>query len=279
MTTTRPSPSPTVPVLLVRFPAVEEPAADLEARLVGHHGKLRTAKGVPSAERLQTDPAGAIEVCELSTYAKTPSPLGADDWSRVQWRVRRLCEARRASNPFARLKADKRKRLQTLRHGIRLISVPSEHFADELAASLHTEFPWLAPATERVWQGLRPSVREGLPGVRMRPLLLDGPPGIGKSVWARRLACLLGTPATIIDATTENASFGVVGSHRGWGNSAPGRVIENLLRNRVGNPVVVIDEVEKAGLAQSTNKRSRSHCRAPSPPRVGHRCTLDLSIL
>ena len=62
---------------------------------------------------------------------------------------------------------------------------------------------------------MRRSVREGWPGLRLPPLPLDGPPGIGKSHWARRLGKVIGAPATVIEATGDNASFGVVARYRG----------------------------------------------------------------
>lgn len=42
------------------------------------------------------------------------------------------------------------------------------------------------------------------------------------------------------------------------GNSAPGRLINTILQHRVGNPVVVVDEVEKAGRATSTKGQAFS---------------------
>lgn len=140
-----------------------------------------------------------------------------------------------------------------LRGGARLITIASEHRADALAAELHAEMPWMAPATEVVWRAMRRSVRQGWPGLRLEPLLLDGPPGIGKSHWARRLGGLLGAPTTVIEATGENAGFAVVGSQRGWGSAAPGRLIGTVLQSGIANPVVVVDEVEKAGSPTSTH--------------------------
>lgn len=96
---------------------------------------------------------------------------------------------------------------------------------------------------------MRSSLRGGDPGLRQPPVLLDGPPGIGKSAWARHLGGLLGAVTTAIEATNENASFGLVGSQRSWGNAAPGRMINTILMHRVGNPVIIVDEVEKAGRA------------------------------
>ncbi len=104
--------------------------------------------------------------------------FGDDDESRVKRRVKRLMECRKAASGLEHLKRDDRERLEVLKDGARLIAIRNEHHADELAAALHEDMPWMAPATEMVWHAMRRSVREGWPGLRMPPLLLDGPPGI-----------------------------------------------------------------------------------------------------
>jgi ATP-dependent Lon protease len=90
------------------------------------------------------------------------------------------------------------------------------------------------------------------PGLCLPPLLLNDPPGIGKSVWARRLAEVIGTPAMTDEATSENASFGLVGSQRAWGQATPGPLMQTILSTLVGNPVVVGDEIEKPGATKSS---------------------------
>ncbi|TKA97060.1 AAA family ATPase [Cereibacter changlensis] len=154
------------------------------------------------------------------------------------------------------LKKEDRDRLEVLAGGVRLAVIQSEHRADELTAELHGEFPWLAPATEVVWRAMRRSVREGWPGFRMPPLLLDGPVGIGKSVWARWLGTLIEAPSLVVEATNQNASFGIVGSQRGWSNAAPGRLMQNILQHLCGNPIVVVEEIEKAGPVHSGKGQS-----------------------
>ncbi|MAN59539.1 MAG: hypothetical protein CMC08_06855 [Flavobacteriaceae bacterium] len=67
-------------------------------------------------------------------------------------------------------------------------------------------------------------------------------PRIGKSHWARRLGQLLTVPTAVVEATSENASFGVVGSQRGWGSAHPGRLLETILQARVANPVLVVEK-------------------------------------
>ena len=123
----------------------------------------------------------------------------------------------------------------------------------------------MAPATEVIWHAMRRSVREGRPGLQLPPLLLDGPPGIGKSHLARNLGKLLAAPTTVIEATGENASFGVVGSQRGWGGSYPGRLIETVLQSLVANPVMVIDEIDKAGSPESMKGQTFSLPQALLP--------------
>ncbi|MDF3605793.1 AAA family ATPase [Paracoccus sp. DMF-8] len=177
--------------------------------------------------------------------------FSAKDEERIKRRVRRIPELRKAASGLEHLKRDDRERLEVLKDGARLIRIPGEHRADEIAAALHEDMPWMAPATELVWHAMRRSVREGAPGLTIPPLQLTGPPGIGKSYFGRRLAALLAAPTTVIEATGENASFGVVGSQRGWGGSHPGRLIETILQSRIANPVMIVDEVEKAGNAVS----------------------------
>ncbi len=105
----------------------------------------------------------------------------------------------------------------------------------------------MGPATEHIWPALRKSVREDLPGFQFAPLLLLGSPGIGKSYWARRLGELFEVPTTVVEATGEPASFALIGSQRGWSNAAPGKIMETILKDKCASPIIVVDEVEKAG--------------------------------
>ncbi len=178
--------------------------------------------------------------------------LDIKDMRRIQRHAKRVLARREAASGRDHLRKEGRERLGVFRDGARLIRIDDEHRADEIAAEIHAVMPWMSPATDLVWHAMRRSVREGWPGLRVPPILLDGPPGIGKSHWARLLGDAIAAPTMVIEATGENASFGVVGSQRGWGGSCPGRVIETIIQNRIANPVVVVDEIEKAGTPTST---------------------------
>lgn len=178
--------------------------------------------------------------------------LPLKDQRKIENRAERISDRHLASTGLAHLRTDDAKKLEVLHHGVRLARFASEHHADELAAALHAKFPWMGLATEAVWHAMRRSVRAGDHGLRVPPLLLDSPPGIGKSAWACALGDLIGAPTMTNEATNESASFGLVGSQRSWGNSNPGRLINTMLIHRVANPVIVVDEVEKSERAAST---------------------------
>lgn len=242
---------PRIPFALFPFPDPTISAPGIERRLRLHLTRLMAAKigmELPLNEDGTVDESqrAMLDGVDLS-YAQT---------QRLRRRAERIVEHHAEKSPVSRLKAEDRKRIARLRDGVDLIGLPNEHRADELAAALHAEFPWMGPATETVWHAMRRSVQRGDPGLRLPPILLDGPPGIGKSHWARRLGTLIGVPGMVYDGTTENASFGLVGSQRGWGNAAPGRLINLIMTERVANPVVVVDEVEKSGSALSSSGRS-----------------------
>lgn len=236
---------PRIPFIDARFFDATESRFVLEERFKIHLQKLRKAKqdgAYDLSEILGPDPDDIFS---------TPL-IGTADTRKIGRRAKRLLERRNAASGLDHLKSEDRDRLQALRDGVELIRIPNEHRADELAAELHAGMPWLAPATDIVWQTMRRSVREGWTGLRLPPLLLDGSPGLGKSFWARRLGDCLSVPTTVVEATGENASFSLVGSQRGWTGAHPGRALETVLASRIANPVIIVDEVEKAGAVTSS---------------------------
>tara|TARA_R110002012_G_scaffold321035_1_gene547152 strand:+ start:367 stop:1413 length:1047 start_codon:yes stop_codon:yes gene_type:complete len=215
----------------VSFPDQNIPSAyDIEARLKKFLDNFRERIGSPKFH-----------------YA-----LSEADRLKIQRRAAAYLSGVSRRSGMGHLDEKDRRKLQVFRGGAELKCVETEHRADEIASRLHTEMPWMAPATERLWQDIRASVRNGDAAPRLRPLLLVGPPGIGKSHFARLLGDQLSVPTTIIEATGEPASFAVTGSQRGWGSAGPGKVLEGIMASQIANPVIVIDEIEKAGEVQST---------------------------
>jgi len=134
--------------------------------------------------------------------------LDTADKAKIERRAALIKKRHLATSGLTHLKTEDANKLERVRNGVQLTRLVSEHQADELAAALHAGFPWRGPATEPLWHALRQSVRQGDLGLRVPPMPPDGPPGIGKSAWARSVGKRIHVPSVVYEATVENASFG-----------------------------------------------------------------------
>jgi ATP-dependent Lon protease len=83
--------------------------------------------------------------------------------------------------------------------------------------------------------------------IELAPMLLLGAPGIGKTHFARRLAQLLGTGYGFVPMSSLTAGWVLSGASSQWKNAKPGKVFETFLNGEYANPVMVVDELDKAG--------------------------------
>ena len=178
-------------------------------------------------------------------------------------RIRRRAEA--VHNRLLRkaglqsLKRDQRAPIIELaRSGAQLLGPTTSDAVYELVARLHAESGWMREVSTWIMQQMLRHLAAGGHGFAIPPFILIGPPGIGKSHYARRLAELAGLPARMIDVGGGTAGFRISGTEKGWGSEQPGIPVETILATRVANPVMVVDEVDKAGTAYSTSGASTS---------------------
>lgn len=82
--------------------------------------------------------------------------------------------------------------------------------------------------------------------LQVSPMLLLGEPGIGKTYFARRLAELLSTGFGFISMSSLTAGWVLSGASSQWRNARTGKVFDTLVHGDYANPVMVIDEIDKA---------------------------------
>lgn len=82
--------------------------------------------------------------------------------------------------------------------------------------------------------------------LEITPMLLLGPPGVGKTHFAHEIAKLLGTGMTLVPMSSMTAGWLLSGSSSQWKGSRPGKVFESIVEGQYANPVIVVDEVDKS---------------------------------
>ena len=111
----------------------------------------------------------------------------------------------------------------------------------EVRNQLLFEFPYAADVIDFALADL-----VGRRTIRLRPLLLVGEPGGGKSRFVRRLAEILHVECWRTDASrSDGATFG--GTDKSWYSAEACHPFLAIARAKYANPIVLIDELEKAG--------------------------------
>jgi hypothetical protein len=148
-------------------------------------------------------------------------------------------------------------KLKSLRHiegggeEFRLLSGPLPLWrppvpASVLAAALAIEFPHLAEIVGEVAAFVAGGSAE-----TKRPILLVGPPAIGKDSLLRRAAELVGRPHGEYDlaGTTDNRI--IRGTSKGWSTASPSYPVAICAQTRCANPLIQYAELDRAGGSRS----------------------------
>ena len=87
--------------------------------------------------------------------------------------------------------------------------------------------------------------------LQLPPILLLGEPGLGKTVFASRLARLLDLEYRYIPMATTTAGFVLSGMDPSWSEAKSGQIFQQLVHGRQANPLFLLDEIDK----RSTDNR------------------------
>lgn len=131
--------------------------------------------------------------------------------------------------------------------GARICGPMTRDAVDEWAAAVHARTPWMGDLTTLLMKHMRARLQAGQAGLSMPPLLLVGEPGNGKTWYAEMIGTLLGAPVREIDVGAGSAGFRIAGTERGWASAGSGVPVEMMLQYQVANPVIVVNEICKAG--------------------------------
>ncbi|MBN9449919.1 MAG: AAA family ATPase [Bosea sp.] len=159
--------------------------------------------------------------------------------------------------PVASASSDEQARLAQLRtlasvEPLRPLVVADAGMRERLSR-LREECPGFVEVIALVERAVALSALAGT-GIAFPPLLLVGPPGLGKTHFSRRLAAALGAEQHAFScASNSDAQALLIGHPPTWRGARMGVVTEALLGGETGNPLIVLDEVDKF-VTHSTEK-------------------------
>lgn len=127
--------------------------------------------------------------------------------------------------------------------GVRYVIKPS---ATDSLDPLYEQCPNFSEVVDDLKKYLALAVSGNEP-MHFTPILLLGEPGVGKTHFAKALARQLSTGYEFVSMSSLTAGWILSGASSQWNNAKPGKVAQALIEGEYANPVVVLDEVDKAG--------------------------------
>jgi ATP-dependent Lon protease len=88
--------------------------------------------------------------------------------------------------------------------------------------------------------------REVASPVALPPILLVGPPGVGKTHFTLALAKAMDRPIERHSFDAAYAGSALLGSDRHWGNTKTGLVFDAICLGESADPIILLDELDKA---------------------------------
>jgi ATP-dependent Lon protease len=112
-------------------------------------------------------------------------------------------------------------------------------------AALRADMPHFGAVIDRIEACLALAEFTRTPA-RLPPMLLAGPPGVGKTHFATRLAAVLGVPSFVYALESAETTSVLSGAEKHWSNSEAGQLWKLIVLGEYANPVVVLDELDKS---------------------------------
>lgn len=123
--------------------------------------------------------------------------------------------------------------------------------ANAIQTILDTEFPWMQKITQLICAQIVNNQRYQLDPALIKPIVLVGAPGSGKTRYLQRLVELMALPSLILSVGGMSDNLALKGSARSWSTSRPSIIAEFINQTQCPNPVVILDEIEKGGVGRN----------------------------
>ena len=115
---------------------------------------------------------------------------------------------------------------------------------EAVTRALDEVYPWCGDVTREIAAMLGLTKVLGVQGFRIQPLLLVGAAGVGKTSYAVEMCKAAGVQYDMFPGGTDATAL--AGSTRVWSDSQPCHPIVAAVRTKSANPVIIVDEIDKA---------------------------------
>lgn len=122
----------------------------------------------------------------------------------------------------------------------------------QILVELRRDFPNFDAVTDLIERRLHLCRMAPEQLLKLPPVLLDGPPGVGKTAYCRRLAKLMGIRFEMQDLSSSATSFAMTGLDAGYSTGKPGRIWDSLMHECI-SVLWLLDELDKP---ESSTKES-----------------------
>ena len=237
-----------LPIRIVRQIEAEEEAksmADFDPNDNGDLDKRAVAAGVKAAAEFQ-------RIDDTSKAAEKLKAADAKKLQKLKARQIQVFDPEEVSVALKKVKnggADSKRLLVTSaesawnHEGKRTVSAFKS--IPKIASDLRFEFPNFDAAIDALEESITLASVLKPVDFRVDPILLDGAPGIGKTMFGNGLAEKLGVPFLKISAAGLQNGAQICGTASHWSNSHAGQIFGLLAENESAVAVVLLDEVDK----------------------------------
>jgi ATPase family associated with various cellular activities (AAA) len=145
-------------------------------------------------------------------------------------------------------KAEYAKQFECLTEYLPLAPLPSLAAMTEKLGELQCDMPNFGPVIQSLQADFALARRSPtIPMLHFRPLLIVGPPGIGKTRFVKELANALGAVWALLPTAGDADNRRFAGTARGFTSAHPSWPVDQIRQLGHANPILVLDEIEKAG--------------------------------